>query len=140
MPTINTNDLTGPALDWAVAKAEGLPTFIAEDKNNAHCVIAKPGQPMFIKGGTTMDWLRHGHWSPSTNPAYSHPIIERERISTIDDDGEWWAGLKPSLQCMSGMAFDGVNTFGPTALIAAMRCHVLSRLGPTVDVPQELVS
>jgi len=30
------------------------------------------------------------------------------------------------------------DAMGPTALIAAMRCWVLRKLGPTIDVPDEL--
>lgn len=29
---------------------------------------------------------------------------------------------------------------GPTPLIAAMRCYVASKLGDTVDIPEELTS
>ena len=112
MPTINTNDLTGPALDWAVAKAEGPVA-------NAYGEIL-PQQPRY-----------------SSDPAEGQPIIEREKISTWDASGvghEYAWGAYKTINHNHEH-----HTCGPTALIAAMRCYVQSRLGPTVDVPQELV-
>ena len=105
---MNTNELTGPALDWAVAKAEG-----------------KNVDPWH---GALMGWLKDHRYS--TNWLHGGPIIEREGISIGKaDDPNWWAfkGWK---------AEDGMP--GPTPLIAAMRCYVASRLGDTIDIPEEL--
>jgi hypothetical protein len=57
------------------------------------------------------------------------PIIEREgiRIEYAADPEKW---------CACIMADQEV--YGPTALIAAMRCYVASKLGSEVDVPKEL--
>lgn len=132
MPTINTQDLTGPALDWAVAKAEGLP--LALDPMG----FSKDA-PGSLQAGWWV-WPQRGNalvigrdFAPSTNPAQSHPIIER--------DGIWSQRYGPEQWCARAEWQDyhheGIE--GPTALIAAMRCHILHRLGPTVDVPQELV-
>jgi hypothetical protein len=54
------------------------------------------------------------------------PIIERERINITYDD-VWTAE-----------DVDGETQWGPTLLIAAMRCYVASKLGDEVDVPEEL--
>ena len=64
----------------------------------------------------------------STNWAQGGPIIERERIE-IEWTGEDWMGT---------MRHDE-EFFGPTPLIAAMRCYVASQLGDEVDIPDELV-
>lgn len=98
---INVKDATGDVLDWLVAKCEGV----------------------VLEHGLTDD-ERY-----STNPAQGHPIIERERISSIHTFfPEGW-------ECRND-----VNAFarGPTALIAAMRCYVVSKLGYEVEVPDEL--
>lgn len=65
---------------------------------------------------------------PSTNWAHGGPIIERERIELRGDGNEGWIAddnLKPS-------------QWGPTPLIAAMRCYVASKLGDEVEVPEGL--
>src|SRR3990172_8068453 len=90
---IKTAGLIGPALDWAVAKADG----------NAH---------KFIDEG----------FAPSTDWSQGGPIIERERISiAITGGGDWRAH-----GCDVGTAY------GPTPLVAAMRCLVASKLGAEI--------
>ena len=68
----------------------------------------------------------------STDWAQGGPIIEREEMSvehcnTDTSDSPWSA-------CSAG----GKYHFGPTPLIAAMRCYVASKLGDTVDIPEGL--
>jgi hypothetical protein len=64
----------------------------------------------------------------STDWVQGGPIIEREKIA-IDFDGAAW--------CASDNHKPLAN-YGPTILIAAMRCYVASKLGDEVDVPEEL--
>lgn len=69
----------------------------------------------------------------STDWAQGGPIIERERISIIKQDppaDNWWAFNE---QQRPG------DAFGPTPLVAAMRCYVASKLGYEVEVPEELL-
>ena len=74
-------------------------------------------------------WPRLRNYSPSTDWAQGGPIIEREKID-VDywPDGGYWQATS-----------DTYDSFGPTPLIAAMRCFVASRLGDEVDIPEELV-
>ena len=68
MKRIKTQDLTGAALDWAVAKCEGL---LHDD-------------------GTVSDyWQPSELWEPSELWGQGGWLIEREGIS-IDFDGEAW--------------------------------------------------
>ena len=69
-----------------------------------------------------------GRMNFSTSWAQGGPIIERELISIYRMTSDWSAAYNPS-----GAAQDG-----PTALIAAMRCYVASKLGDTAEVPEEL--
>lgn len=68
---------------------------------------------------------------PSTDWSQGGPIIEREKIGVWPSEsisGQWGARM--------------LNTYimyGPTPLIAAMRCFVASKLGDEVEVPDELV-
>ena len=57
------------------------------------------------------------------------PIIEREKLELrCNFSGEWAAQVGLDIFC-----------FGPTPLIAAMRCYVASKLGDMVEVPEELL-
>jgi hypothetical protein len=68
-------------------------------------------------------------YEPSTNWAQGGQIIERERI-TVEYSAD------PDTWCACIMADQEV--YGPTALIAAMRCYVASEMGEEVEVPDEL--
>jgi hypothetical protein len=102
---MKTSDLTGAALDWAVAKCEG----------------AINGDDLDI------GFILEGGYSPSTDWAQGGPIIERERIELEHDGFIWWARIKAD-----------EDYSDPTPLIAAMRCYVASKLGDTIDIPNEL--
>jgi hypothetical protein len=104
---IKTSELTGAALDWAVAKCEG----------------AINGNDLDI------GFILEGGYSPSTDWAQGGPIIEREKIEIFIRDEEWFAYS----------SFSTPEDFnGETPLIAAMRCYVASKLGDTIDIPEEL--
>jgi hypothetical protein len=111
---IKTNQLTGDALDWAVAKCADLPFPFAYD-----------------------DYGREYPVSPSTLWAQGGPIIERERIELKCWDGTWVAEVLHEDRKYGGvMRSEGQ---GPTILLAAMRCYAASILGDEVDVPDELL-
>ena len=111
---MKTSELTGAALDWAVAMCEGI------DHDTA---------AMNIMFGDDNGWFL----AFSTDWAQGGPIIEREGIGVYQYRGAWAAhcplpngGLHA---CMENQ---------PTPLIAAMRCYVASKLGEEVDVPELL--
>lgn len=121
---MKTSELTGAALDWAVAKAQGRTD-----------VTIRRGM-CGITGWTGGDYNGHNTWTgwyPSTNWAQGGPISEREKIDTHWDDGVWYA-KHPSIRPRSRS-----YRTGPTELIAKMRCYVASKLGDEVDVPEELL-
>lgn len=135
---IKTQDLTGVALDWLVAKCEGYETEIS----NGGWVVFDTHQD---NPPPTNDYddSRYQRYSPSTDWAQGGPIIERDQITLRFSENhwiaEWWADN-------SGMAKNPAQRFchnrykvGPTPLIAAMRCYVASQLGDEVDIPDELV-
>lgn len=107
---VKTADLIGPALDWAVAKCLPNPQDVT-------CYA----------------------FTPSTNWAQGGPLIEREEL-----------GLKRNAPCSQGREWEaspsitakgagGKWGYGPTPLIAAMRCYCCTKLGEYVDIPDELV-
>ena len=57
------------------------------------------------------------------------PIIEREKLAICIGWKQWLAFSDDT---------ENAGVQGPTPLIAAMRCYVASKLGDTVDIPDEL--
>ena len=120
-----TSDLTLLALDWAVAECEGMDIEI---RPAGAC-----GRPLYVlaaEAGRT-PWT----WTPTTSWHQAGPIIEREKINLNCGDDTWgvaegvWEAAHPR----------GMNvSFGPTPLIAAMRCYVASKLGDEIEIPEEL--
>jgi Protein of unknown function (DUF2591) len=122
---IDTSTLEGPALDWAVAKAEGYDEWGWDREVSNFWMIRRSTQ--------TEHWLK-GCYEPSTVWRDGGPIIDREQISV----------LSPTRHSMASewRAYTGNKKFvmlGSTALIAAMRCFVASKLGDEVDIPEELL-
>ena len=73
-------------------------------------------------------FINESGFDPSEDWAQGGPIIEREKM-TLEWTGEDW---------MAYIRHDE-EYFGPTPLVAAMRCYVASKLGDQVEVPNELV-
>ena len=114
---MKTQDLTGPALDWAVAKCEGKNGVLHDDGITRCIVIAAPSG------------VYKGIWRPTINWSQGGPIIEREGIELFrNKERDRWYGTQ----------YGGPKSYGHTPLIAAMRCYVASKLGDEVDVPEEL--
>ena len=119
MAKIKTSELTGAALDWAVAKCE-------EGEE-----LAKGWHPHTWERGGQRE-LRAVPYAPSTDWAQGGPIIEQEAITVSQGSpvlGLEWMACDRGSSCIQ---------HGPTYLIAAMRCYVASKLGDEVDVPEEL--
>ena len=107
---MKTSELTGAALDWAVAQCEGLDEREYVEIDNLYG--AKWRGPEY-----STDWAQGG------------PIIERECMEFDYDEGP-----------QTYRAFNGINgAEGKTHLIAAMRCLVSSKLGDEIEVPEELL-
>lgn len=105
---MKTSELTGPALDWAVAKCEGF---------------VQDGDPAWERGyepfAFCTDWGQGG------------PIIERETIELYKYMNRWAAIIRVDDE-------EAWELYGSTPLVAAMRCFVASRLGEEVNTPAEL--
>jgi hypothetical protein len=122
---MKTSELTGAALDWAVAKCE-------PDDTLAIYFDESTGEPLCHD-----DWPDNQEYKPSTDWAQGGPIIERElidlrHIRTLPT--MFWEAYTPAPEHDDGE----VCVAGPTPLIAAMRCYVASKLGDEVEVPKEL--
>lgn len=111
---MKTSELTDAALDWAVTLIEKpiACEYGVEDWRGQRRQTVKNGEYVYR-------W--HQSW------AQGGPIIEREGISLYLYGGSEW-----------NAHVGGKESTGPTPLIAAMRCYVSSKLGDTVDIPEEL--
>lgn len=148
---MKTTDLIGPALAWAVGVAEGYELSLYGVDPSIRARV--PGLGV------------HAPWRPDTYWNQGGPIIEREGISTVwcDDDygtdargfcnnmrNPVWASTTGQHGADESYGPQGDNwgrsynidadeaVYGPTHLIAAMRCYVASKLGAEIDVPPEL--
>lgn len=138
---IKTNELTGPALDWAVLEAKTNQTanflnFLGSRQDGEHHY--------------STDWSQGG------------PIIEREGITIVRCDNDYetddkgfctdvpipvWVATTGHHSLIRGYdepeasysQYESDVIYGPTPLVAAMRCFVASHLGDEVDVPEELL-
>lgn len=112
---MKTSELTGAALDWAVHYAM-----------HGECEGYSPYVPEY-----STDWAQGG------------PIIEREKL---------WVGYSASGTTLKLVVMEDAvvqchkvahpprpcSTTGPTVLIAAMRCYVVSKMGNEIEIPKEL--
>jgi hypothetical protein len=118
------SELTGAALDWAVAKCEGKTKLYQIRRGDSR--VIDTDHPEYF------EQYKRQHDEYSTDWAQGGPIIEREGISVAMDDVEPWCGF---------IEDDEINTLffsGPTPLIAAMRCYVASKMGDEIELPEEL--
>lgn len=126
---IKTSELTGAALDWAVAVADGAKTYDPEEfRDRRRNFTTSTGEYQF---------RYHQCWSQGG------PIIEQERIKLFPNVGGTWTAqirLEENHPRVKHKVLAGwVNGSGPTPLIAAMRCYVASKLGDEVEIPEELI-
>lgn len=129
MKTIKVSEATDPALDWLVAKCEGYaPVFTRHYVTPAH---AEDPKKVCIPA---QSWVQP--FEPSTNRAQGGPIMDREKIGYCWSSNGYWHAHQFDAEDEFNSAF---YQTGPTPLIAAMRCYVASKLGDTVEVPEELV-
>lgn len=117
---MKTSELTGAALDWAVAKCDGI--TVLPKMRGGHFVTLNRGETVLLCYST--DWAQGG------------PIIEREMICIeCVFHQAFWNAYTPAPEQPTGEA----HAYGDTPLVAAMRCYVASKLGDEVELPKGLL-
>ncbi len=132
MIEVKTAELIGPALDWAVAEAEGIQRFVmgndwpgnsavddAADRDRV-VICNLIGRLVVARGGWSDEW------KPSASWAQGGPLIDKHRMS-------FWGGENYVYAVCAGG-----EGYGLTHLIAACRAIVAAKLGDTVRVPAAL--
>ena len=109
---VKTSELSGTALDWAVAQIE-------RKEVKFDCNLLFLSAPDFTFGDL---------YRPAEDWECGGPIIEREGIDIKKQSDHWDA------TCDKGEYV--FWKFGKTPLIAAMRCYVASKLGEEVELSE----
>ncbi|MPS58826.1 MAG: DUF2591 domain-containing protein [Pseudomonas sp.] len=136
---VKTAELIGPALDWVVLVAEGWESDRPQD-GQLRRKISATQYDVCIVGPRQMGYDQHlgRYWrSPSTDWNQGGPLIERLAGFQL----KIWLESSPGTKCEAAIhdyKGDWI-VFGPTPLIAAMRCLVAAKLGDTVQIPSELI-
>ena len=124
---VKTSEATTRQLDWLVAKCEGAIHVLKGE----HVGLLHWPSPKF---GAEPKWSVQAP-EYSTNWAQGGQIIEREQICIcVCTWNSPWIGKWNATCNLDG----SVDEYGPTPLIAAMRCFVASKLGDEVEVSNEL--
>ena len=120
---IKASELTGPALDWAVAECEGM---VAQGVY---------GEPELMQDGLHLhycDVLLSHPYSPSTDWAEGGPLIQMYEIDLkVVEEGMWQAS-----NFFNDLAIHRFLGYSP--LEAAMRCLVAHKLGEEVELPEKM--
>lgn len=130
---MKTSELTGAALDWAVAQCMTGGEIFRSGRVAHQVALHSVGgtvAPYFVKDSGVIRSV----FSPSTSWSQGGPIIERELIDIyhVERAGPAWEAEIQMAPCQRAKGK------GATALIAAMRCYVASKLGDDVVIPEEL--
>jgi hypothetical protein len=123
---MRTSELSGAALDWAVAKLEGVlfPRSIPP-----YSTDWAQGGPIIEREGITVAYCAGDLGEPRSG-----------WVATPEQQGWDW-GYGPYHEQddeKSFQVYKNTTSTGPTPLLAAMRCYVASKLGDDVDIPEEL--
>ena len=103
---MKAHELTGNDLNKAVAKCEGYE------------IVRMRGNEITFLDRTDDGALNERQIGYSTDWSQGGPIIEREGLTITHQQNQWAAQTD-----------DDLFAFGPTPLIAAMRCYVASKQG-----------
>lgn len=118
---VTVANLTGEALNWAVAKAEGLDVFLVQPEyNNPWRVFVQYAGDVIIRD---VRYAPQGSWNDVGLLIEKYGIDLEQYLKF-----RWRAEIEYE---HSG--------FGDTPLIAACRAIVAAKLGYTVQVPKELI-
>lgn len=132
MKTIKVSEATPVQLDWLVAKCKGteIDCFVA---GNLWVWETDP---------LTGERERAVLFRPTRNWAQGGPIKEKHEICSgykHQLDTDYVPQIDPATRCWARTTAGGHLTYGPTELIATMRCYLTSKLGDEAEVPEELV-
>jgi hypothetical protein len=123
---MKTSELIGPALDWAVATCEGYTEYCGETEK-------------MLPPRKEYGWVSLFDYNYSTDWNLAGPIIESECIATYASGACSVSPKNPDYWVAEILDTTEILTqYGPTPLIAAMRCYCCAKLGDEIEIPEEL--
>ena len=136
---IKTSELSGIALDYAVALCEGG-TGLNFDTVASWWITIAGREVTFSKG-----WSDSQRFRPSHEWAHGGPIIERQSICVLPPTVRRIGKERHAfaIDCWRAMVSAGedelaIHGRGSTPLLAALRCYVASKLGDEIEIPERL--
>lgn len=117
---VKTSELTGTALDWAVAKCEGLLDPV-HGEPQPRVVFYSDQWDRYMRLNPPPQVYYSDRYEPSTSWAQAGPIIERERILIQPEIGKENAG-----NAWSAIGLAGYVSYGPTPLLPPCAVVVLN--------------
>lgn len=129
MTQVKTAELTGRALDWAVAEAQGWVRYPDDGIERGAIWHTDPDRAPY--GGLQPV----ATYRPSTDWVYCGLLIEKYRVS-LEDVGIGWIARQ---RCVTGAQGSMEPQDDASPLVAACRAVVVSVLGEVVRVPAELL-
>ncbi|WP_025804649.1 phage protein NinX family protein [Pseudomonas chlororaphis] len=123
MIEVKTAGLIGPALDWAVAKAEGMRQHTPDGLKHVY----------WYSG----DRCIGTHWQPSTSWSQCGPLIEKYAAMVRGFPNQMYDD-----KAIARVRIDDELSWrsGDTPLIALCRAIAEAKLGETIQVPTELIT
>ena len=146
---VAVKDLSGAALDWAVAKALGYVDYPDDSVEQGAWWYTDPVKAPFSER------IRKADWKPSTDWRQGGPLFDKCEIELIRFGEHAWYQRDPQWNqkpCVGAVIrhapYDTVSgdihieecMTGETRLIAACRAIVAAKLGDIVKVPACLVT
>lgn len=124
---VRVDSLLGRALDWAVAKVDGVSTTMLPIRDGK--------KPFALFGSLALPLGDADNgYSPSSCWHCGGPVIQSHQINLewdgVDGEAYWWKGYHQDIVAPQ---------IGLTPLVAACRALVCAKLGETVQVPEELM-
>ena len=132
---VETTNLEGLALDWAVGKALGWVDYPKDSQEQGAWWYTAPAKAPFSAR------IYKADWKPSTDWRQAGDLVDAH-IKRMGDCGEPIAGWDavPEGKQYFAIAHNGELATGATKRIAVCRAVVLAKLGDAVEVPAELVA
>jgi hypothetical protein len=118
---VKTSEAKDQVLSYLVAKCEGKTKLYQIRRGDSR--VIDTDHPEYF------EQYKRQHDEYSIDWSQGGPIIEREGITVRRYTDALWDASIGRLDYVAD---------GPTPLVAAMRCYVISKLGDEVEVPDEL--
>lgn len=137
---VKTSELTGRALDWAVAIACGWESDRPEDGQLKRQSDLNPSGYTYIVAGNDQSVEERYRYSPSTDWSQCGELIKRFKVSLNYNEHMPRSAFCITAWLMSEDPQKGADKYhGLTPQVAICRAVVAAKLGELVDIPEGIL-